>query len=38
MNDENLLLIEGDGELASQYAGHIMQVYSQYRGRQSVQA
>jgi len=38
MNDENLLLIDGDGELASQYAGHIMQVYSQYRGRQSVHA
>jgi len=36
-NDENLLLIEGDGDLASQYAGHIMQVYSQYRWRQSVQ-
>ena len=29
VNDENLLLIEGDGDLASQYAGHIMQVYSQ---------
>jgi phosphatidylserine/phosphatidylglycerophosphate/cardiolipin synthase-like enzyme len=38
VNDENLLLIEGDGDLASQYAGHIMQVYSQYRWRQSVQA
>jgi phosphatidylserine/phosphatidylglycerophosphate/cardiolipin synthase-like enzyme len=38
VNDENLLLIEGDGNLASQYAGHIMQVYSQYRWRQSVQA
>jgi hypothetical protein len=37
VNDENLLLIEGDGDLASQYAGHIMQVYSQYRWRQSVQ-
>jgi phosphatidylserine/phosphatidylglycerophosphate/cardiolipin synthase-like enzyme len=37
VNDENLLLIEGDGDLASQYAGHIMQVYSQYRLRQSVQ-
>jgi len=38
VNDENLLLIEGDRDLASQYAGHIMQVYSQYRWRQSVQA
>jgi phosphatidylserine/phosphatidylglycerophosphate/cardiolipin synthase-like enzyme len=38
VNDENLLLIEGDGDLASQYAGHIMQVYSQYRWRQSVQS
>jgi phosphatidylserine/phosphatidylglycerophosphate/cardiolipin synthase-like enzyme len=37
VNDENLLLIEGNGDLASQYAGHIMQVYSQYRWRQSVQ-
>ncbi len=38
VNDENLLLIEGDGDLASQYAGQIMQIYSQYRWRQSVQA
>jgi phosphatidylserine/phosphatidylglycerophosphate/cardiolipin synthase-like enzyme len=37
VNDENLLIIEGDSELSSQYAGHIMQVYSQYRWRQSVQ-
>jgi phosphatidylserine/phosphatidylglycerophosphate/cardiolipin synthase-like enzyme len=37
VNDENLLIIEGDSDLASQYAGHIMQVYSQYRWRQSVQ-
>ena len=37
VNDENLIIIEGDGDLASQYAGHIMQVYSQYRWRQSVQ-
>lgn len=36
VNDENLLLIAGDGELASQYAGNIMQIYSQYRWRQSV--
>ena len=38
VNDENLLIIEGDGALASQYAGQIMQIYSQYRWRQSVQA
>jgi hypothetical protein len=38
VNDENLLIIEGDGDLASQYAGNIMQIYSQYRWRQSVQA
>jgi hypothetical protein len=38
VNDENLVIIEGDGDLASQYAGHIMQIYSQYRWRQSVQA
>jgi hypothetical protein len=38
VNDENLLLIEGDGELASQYAGNIMLIYSQYRWRQSVMA
>ena len=38
VNDENLVIIEGDGELASQYAGQIMQIYSQYRWRQSVQA
>jgi phosphatidylserine/phosphatidylglycerophosphate/cardiolipin synthase-like enzyme len=31
VNDENLLLIEGDGDLASEYAGNIMQIYSQYR-------
>ena len=37
VNDENLLIIEGDSDLASRYAGHIMQVYSQYRWRQSVQ-
>ena len=33
VNDENLLIIEGDSELASQYAGNIMQIYSQYRWR-----
>ena len=38
VNDENLIIIEGDGDLASQYAGNIMQIYSQYRWRQSVQA
>jgi hypothetical protein len=38
VNDENFLIIEGDGELASQYAGYIMQVYSQYRWRASVHA
>jgi hypothetical protein len=38
VNDENLFIIEGDGDLASQYAGNIMQIYSQYRWRQSVQA
>ena len=38
VNDENLLIIEGDSDLASQYAGQIMQIYSQYRWRQSVQA
>ncbi len=38
VNDENLIIIEGDGDLASQYAGKIMEVYNQYRWRQSVQA
>ena len=38
VNDENLLLIEGNSDLASQYAGTIMQIYSQYRWRASVQA
>ncbi|HKN30923.1 MAG TPA: hypothetical protein VJY34_24845 [Roseiarcus sp.] len=33
-----LLIIEGDSDLASQYAGNIMQIYNQYRWRQSVQA
>ena len=37
-NDENFLIIEGNGELASQYAGNIMQIYSQYRWRQSLAA
>jgi phosphatidylserine/phosphatidylglycerophosphate/cardiolipin synthase-like enzyme len=38
VNDENLIIIEGNGELASQYAGKIMEIYSQYRWRASVQA
>ncbi len=38
VNDENLILIEGNGDLASQYAGNIMQIYSQYRWRASIQA
>ena len=38
VNDENLILIEGNGDLASQYAGKIMEIYSQYRWRESVQA
>jgi hypothetical protein len=36
VNDENLI-ITGNGELASQYAGNIMEIYAQYRWRQSVQ-
>ena len=36
VNDENLLLIRGNGDLASQYAGKIMEIYSQYRWRASV--
>ena len=38
VNDENLIMIEGNGDLASQYAGKIMEIYSQYRWRASVQA
>jgi phosphatidylserine/phosphatidylglycerophosphate/cardiolipin synthase-like enzyme len=38
VNDENLILIQGNGNLASQYAGKIMEIYSQYRWRASVQA
>jgi phosphatidylserine/phosphatidylglycerophosphate/cardiolipin synthase-like enzyme len=38
VNDENLILIEGNRDLASQYAGKIMEIYSQYRWRASVQA
>jgi phosphatidylserine/phosphatidylglycerophosphate/cardiolipin synthase-like enzyme len=37
VNDENLILIEGNADLASQYAGKIMEIYSQYRWRASVQ-
>ena len=38
VNDENLILIQGNRDLASQYAGKIMEIYSQYRWRASVQA
>jgi len=38
VNDENLLIIRGNGELASQYAGKIMEIYNQYRWRESVKA
>ncbi|MDR3496490.1 MAG: phospholipase D-like domain-containing protein [Ancalomicrobiaceae bacterium] len=37
VNDENLVVIEGNGALASQYAGKIMEIYAQYRWRHSVQ-
>lgn len=37
VNDENLVIVTGNGELASQYAGKIMEIYAQYRWRQSVQ-
>lgn len=37
VNDENFLIIEGNGALASQYSGKIMEIYAQYRWRQSVQ-
>jgi phosphatidylserine/phosphatidylglycerophosphate/cardiolipin synthase-like enzyme len=37
-NDENLMIITGNGDLASQYAGKIMEIYAQYRWRQSVMA
>ncbi|MBS1164520.1 MAG: hypothetical protein H6R00_545 [Proteobacteria bacterium] len=36
VNDENLLIIKGNSALASQYAGKIMEIYAQYRWRQSV--
>jgi phosphatidylserine/phosphatidylglycerophosphate/cardiolipin synthase-like enzyme len=38
VNDENFILIQGNRDLASQYAGKIMEIYSQYRWRASVQA
>jgi phosphatidylserine/phosphatidylglycerophosphate/cardiolipin synthase-like enzyme len=38
VNDENLILIQGNRDLASQYAGKIMEIYGQYRWRASVQA
>jgi phosphatidylserine/phosphatidylglycerophosphate/cardiolipin synthase-like enzyme len=34
-NDENFLIIEGNGRLASQYASKIMEIYNQYRWRAS---
>ena len=37
VNDENLLIIEGDSALASQYASKIMEIYNQYRWRASQQ-
>lgn len=36
VNDENLILIQGNPNLASQYAGKIIKIYSQYRWRASV--
>jgi phosphatidylserine/phosphatidylglycerophosphate/cardiolipin synthase-like enzyme len=36
VNDENLLLIQRNRDLASQYAGKIMEIYNQYRWRESV--
>ncbi len=38
VNDENFILIEGNRDLASQYAGKIMEIYSQYRWRAAVHA
>jgi hypothetical protein len=35
VNDENSILIQGNRDLASQYAGKIMEIYSQYRWRVS---
>jgi hypothetical protein len=33
-----LILIQGNRDLGSQYAGKIMEIYSQYRWRASVQS
>ncbi|HWK96333.1 MAG TPA: phospholipase D-like domain-containing protein [Pseudolabrys sp.] len=35
VNDENFVIVEGNGALASQYATKIMEVYNQYRWRAS---
>jgi phosphatidylserine/phosphatidylglycerophosphate/cardiolipin synthase-like enzyme len=35
VNDENLVIVEGNGMLASQYAIKIMEIYNQYRWRAS---
>ncbi|QBR72073.1 hypothetical protein CU048_13250 [Beijerinckiaceae bacterium] len=37
VNDENFVIIEGNGELASEYATKIMEIYNQYRWRASRQ-
>jgi len=38
VNDENFVIIEGDGALAAQYAARIMDIYNQYRWRASQHA
>ena len=38
VNDENFVIIEGDGALAAQYAARIMEIYNQYRWRASQHA
>lgn len=38
VNDENLILIQGNRDLASRCAGKIMEIYNQYRWRASVRA
>jgi phosphatidylserine/phosphatidylglycerophosphate/cardiolipin synthase-like enzyme len=35
VNDENFVIIEGNGDLASEYATKIMEIYNQYRWRAS---
>jgi phosphatidylserine/phosphatidylglycerophosphate/cardiolipin synthase-like enzyme len=35
VNDENLLIVEGDSAITSQYACKIMEIYNQYRWRAS---